>query len=215
MAYDEEIQNVIYKFPSLKYYNSERTLKGKIFVNHTYCDEHIIATYEVEIRIPISYPNLPPVVTNISKKVPYKFGHVYTDGTLCLATNADQLIFLIDGNGLCEWIDCYVIPYYFAVEYYKKYGTYPFGERSHGANGKLEYYREIFKVNTLKDALVILSYIVNCKYRGHSICPCGSGKKLRNCHKDIVAYWKQDKYKEILQFEYKSILKEKTGGNCA
>ena len=21
------------------------------------------------------------------------------------------------------------------------------------------------------------------KYKGHHLCPCGSGKKLRNCHK--------------------------------
>ncbi|OPJ55705.1 SEC-C domain-containing protein [Clostridium oryzae] len=208
MINDKEINDVISKYPNLKYDNQRNLLIGNLYINHTYCDEHIIALYRVEIRLHINYPEELPVVFNIGKIVPSRFGHIYSDGSLCLATDVDQKLFFVEGNSLVQWIDSYVIPYYFAVEYFKKYNVYPFGDRSHGAKGKLEYYSELFHVKNLKVTLNILEYIAIKNYRGHAYCPCGSGKKLRNCHKNQVIKWKQDKYQKLFLKDYESIIKE-------
>lgn len=208
MTFEEEIKSVVSNYPGLVYNNHNRTLKGRIEINHIYCDEHIIATYMVCIKILDSYPQVPPLVTNIGMLIPYEFGHIFTDSTLCLATNADQQIFFADGHNISEWIECYVVPYYAAVEYFKKYKVYPFGERSHYSKGKLEFYAEIFNVITTEEAYKMLKYIVCNKYRGHALCPCSSGKKIRNCHKDIIIHWKQNKYRNILQYDYNTICKE-------
>ena len=74
---------------------------------------------------------------------------------------------------------------------------------------------EIFKAKTSKEAFAILGYIVNHKYRGHDLCPCGCGEKLRNCHGNVVRFWTRKKYKEVLVQDFKLILKEVRGGRNA
>ncbi|MDF2678669.1 MAG: hypothetical protein K0Q97_3023 [Bacillota bacterium] len=103
----------------------------------------------------------------------------------------------------------YVIPYFFAVEYYKKYSTYPFGERQHGNKGILSFYMEKFSVNTYDKAFNMLKYIVMNSYRGHISCPCGSGKRIRQCHKNTIIYWQQEKYRKIFIEDYYNLSKER------
>ena len=52
--------------------------------------------------------------------------------------------------------------------------------------------------------------ILNDKYRGHTLCICKSGKKLRNCHgKYILPIIKNDLYKrEFLHEAYNILIKD-------
>lgn len=202
MFYEEDIKKVIDNHTGLFFHEDLKLLKGQLNINHTFCDEHIIAAYDIEIHVPEDYFKKLPRIKNIDKKVPLSFGHIYQTGELCLATDADQLVFFAEGNDLNDWVNSYVIPYFFAVEYYKKYKIYPFGERKHGVEGILEYYFEAFNVNEDSQVVRMLDYIISNRYRGHAACPCGSGKKLRDCHKEIILNWKQGKYKNILLNDY-------------
>ena len=76
--------------------------------------------------------------------------------------------------------------YLYTYRYYEEYGIYPFGERSHGIMGDLEYIKELFNVKEWGQVFDIMHFIANFSYRGHLLCPCGSGKRLRNCHGDIL-----------------------------
>ena len=61
--------------------------------------------------------------------------------------------------------------------------NFPYGDRSHGAEGKLEAYRERYGTDNDRILAYLLFYLIEeIPYRGHSICPCGSGKKIRDCH---------------------------------
>ena len=46
--------------------------------------------------------------------------------------------------------------------------------------------RELFNVKEWGQVFDIMHFIANFSYRGHLLCPCGSGKRLRNCHGDIL-----------------------------
>ena len=52
--------------------------------------------------------------------------------------------------------------------------------------GDLEYIKELFNVKEWGQVFDIMHFIANFSYRGHLLCPCGSGKRLRNCHGDIL-----------------------------
>lgn len=41
-------------------------------------------------------------------------------------------------------------------------------------------------VNEWKQVFDIIYFISYSSYRGHLLCPCGSGKKIRNCHGDTL-----------------------------
>ena len=47
---------------------------------------------------------------------------------------------------------------------------------------KIKDYKDYFKLEDIEIAFHFLEYMSLNKYRGHNLCLCGSGKKLRNCH---------------------------------
>jgi hypothetical protein len=59
---------------------------------------------------------------------------------------------------------------------------WPFGQWAHGARGVFQYYRELLTTSDLRVITTYLEYLTAKKVRGHWACPCGSGKKLRDCH---------------------------------
>ena len=100
----------------------------------------------------------------------------------------------------------FVEPYYFSYEYFMKYGEFPFGERPHGTLGIVQTYREVFKESD--DALILkfIKYIATNNYRGHLPCPCGSGKRTRNCHgKMLLQILNKKKLKSIITEDYITI----------
>ena len=94
----------------------------------------------------------------------------------------------------------------------------PFGERSHGVKGIEEAYMErydLFDRNALIQIMLYLSKIQ--RYRGHAKCPCGSGKKLRNCHgrrvlKDIMSPLSKNYQIDALQI-LAAYIDERKGSN--
>ena len=57
-----------------------------------------------------------------------------------------------------------------------------FGKRE----GILEYYKELFSVQDGWQVLGLLKILADDNYKGHTLCPCGSGQKLRNCHGNLL-----------------------------
>ena len=75
--------------------------------------------------------------------------------------------------------------YFVSQTYYEVNGVWPFGERSHGMLGVLEAYADLLGV-ALDSKIVAdnLNLLSRRQIKGHALCPCGSGKRLRQCHSD-------------------------------
>lgn len=195
---EEQVQEILKRFPELKLSKIENDIlvSGKININCEYLNEHIIDEYEVMIIINNNYPEKLPVIREINKRIPLRYGHVYRDGELCLATDDEIKLTLGENFTLSQWIDNFVIPYLFGYSYFEKYGVMPFGERSHGTTGIIEFYKDFFNVDNEDKAVNFLKFIrsfKSYKYKGHYRCPCGSGKRVRDCHKNILLKC-EDKY---------------------
>lgn len=188
MALDiKDINYIISTYKGLKYKKNEDIdiFYGTLSINHIYNDVHINEVFEITIQIDNDYPESIPSIIETSGKIRTSYPHCFVNKRLCLATELEQRICL-EEKGISGWIEDFVIPYFFSYEYYKRYSVYPFGERSHGLRGILESYKELFKIEDNIDVYSVFEYAIKHQYRGHDKCPCGSGKKVRNCHGELI-----------------------------
>lgn len=204
-----DLEEICKYYEGLKYDPCKKQITGIISINKKYNDEQVQKEYEILIDLSKSYV---PYVYDCNKVIKKLYPHMYEDRRLCLATDMEQYIYLNENKSICGWIKKYVEPYFFSYEYYRRYGTYPFGEYSHGFKGILEFYVEYYNLNDINEKRIkaVLNYIFLKRYRGHDLCPCGSLKKIRNCHKELILKAKDDKYFRYLSDCYiKGVKNEK------
>lgn len=182
------IENMKRKYPFLKYVQRENEciFVGNIILNHVYEDVRMTGNFEIELIVPRDFPLALPTVKELSDCIDASYPHRYTNGCLCLASDLELKMHISKYHDISIFVDKYVIPYFYTYKYYKEYGIYPYGERSHGIMGNLEYLKDLFCVDNWKQVFDIIVFIIQSAYRGHLLCPCGSGKRIRNCHGKIL-----------------------------
>lgn len=183
-----DIENMKRKYPLLKYVQRENEciFIGNIILNHVYEDVRMTGNFEIELVVPRDFPLALPTVKELSDCIDTSYPHRYTNGCLCLASDLELKMHISKYHDISIFVDKYVIPYFYTYKYYKEYGIYPYGERSHGIMGNLEYLKDLFCVDNWKQVFDIIVFIIQSTYRGHLLCPCGSGKRIRNCHGKIL-----------------------------
>lgn len=182
------IENMKRKYPFLEYVQRENDciFVGNIILNHVYEDVRMTGNFEIELVVPRDFPLALPTVKELSDCIDASYPHRYPNGYLCLASDLELKMHISKYQDISIFIDKYVIPYFYTYKYYKEYGIYPYGERSHGVMGNLEYLKDLFCVDNWKQVFDIIVFIIQSTYRGHLLCPCGSGKRIRNCHGKIL-----------------------------
>ena len=64
----------------------------------------------------------------------------------------------------------------------------------------------ILQQNYVVKTIKLMAFISGQKYRGHVLCPCGSGQKLRTCHGPfIMKFFADNRLKAIVRRDYLSI----------
>lgn len=180
-------------------------LAGEIFVNCVSKGFVLSDNYPVRIVIPLCSNKLPYVI-DTGNRIAKDYPHRYENGELCLETDTSIRIRFLDAFSLVAWIQEFVEPYYFSYEFFQRYGEFPFGERGHGIQGIIETYQDLFQEKNPTKVFSLMRSICACTYRGHSLCPCGSNRKLRLCHGSIIMKYYMDKrLKDIVRFDYKTI----------
>lgn len=126
--------------------------------------------------------------------------HISPDDSLCLVGALDENT----NQSFRDFLDSPVLQFLYDQSYFEKYGRRPRGQYSHGMLGIFENYfdrREVENgklleacLNTLKksrqwpEIKKILFRKGNIK--GHWQCPCGSGKRFRDCHENaLLGMW--------------------------
>lgn len=184
-----------YSFLFIRKNGDEYTIIGSIFIEK----DDIKDRYEIEILVPRGYPFRVPRAKEIGLKIPQNFHH-YSDGTLCLEIPLKIHEIFRQKETLLNFVDNLLIPYLYAYSYSLRNGTTPFGEHAHGGEGVLEDYKRRFGI--LEDHIVLnlLKILAENSYRGHHLCPCGNGKKLRNCHGPCLLEMKRTGFNCLVDF---------------
>ena len=149
-------------------------------------DKVLCDVYEIEIRLDdktLTSGNWPTVyevgsrIASISKKLNINSIDLHfnnQDGSCCLGIN-----FATDKTGnIKEFIYHLIMPFFYRLTYVENYGLQAarndlWGEYSHDNDGLQEYILEMRKLKTKRA-------------KRNAPCPCGSGKKYKNCHLDEV-----------------------------
>lgn len=180
-------------------------LTGLILVNRSSKGFQVCKEYSVKIVIPLESEEL-PYVLDAGNHIDSNYPHRYLSGKLCLETDANIKIRFIDGFFLEAWMIEYVEPYYFSYEFFQRYGEFPFGERGHDWEGIIQTYSDYFNEPDVVKTIKLMAFISGQKYRGHVLCPCGSGQKLRTCHGPfIMKFFADNRLKAIVRRDYLSI----------
>ncbi len=118
------------------------------------------------------------------------------DGALCLAAAMDLERTFCKGFELDIFVEELLIPYFFAQSHHAETRVWLWGELMHGSLGLIEWLgRQEVRDNgdaqlTLKHILAQrdrdeIMALLRVRPRGHYLCLCGSGKKMRDCHADV------------------------------
>ena len=207
-----EFSKIKHKHPELhlKKINESFCLVGNLSFKRIYNKITINDSYKIKIVIPKSYPNDIPKVYSIDNKIPKTY-HTNDDNSLCLELDIviiEKMKYKINLN---DFIEKFVIPFFYRYSYIDRYENDPWPDRPHGLNGLIEYYEEKFSIkNDLKQIILIFDFILNKKYRGHLPCPCGSNLKTRNCHGNILLNLKKIpiEYLKLEKFILNYLIKE-------
>lgn len=212
MTIRDQINDVLKKYPSLSISSDKGgyILSGEIIMDKSYNDIPLYENYHLKICIPEDFPVHIPAVFDTNDDVPPSFMHFMDDNSFCLGAHCDLRAFLEDQPLLAAFIDEIVMSYLYAVSFFKLYGAMPFGQRSHGIKGMIEAYQERYSTGENYKLLGhFLCIVVGAlPYRGHHLCPCGSGKFLRNCHGPKVLHDLRSKYIDDYQRDADFILEE-------
>ncbi|TQE72764.1 hypothetical protein [Leptospira noguchii] len=186
--YVSEIKSVKEHFPDLHFKITDDNLLqliGSLNFRATFpgYKRTIEDTYFIKIKYPNNYPSKAPVAIETAGKIPRSY-HTNPDKTLCLGTNHAVDAIFKENPCTIHFIEKILIPYLFRYSALYLYKEELFGELKHGAEGLIDYYKSLFVTQDQYSAINLLKYIKDKPYRGHLICPCGSGKKIRNCHGD-------------------------------
>jgi hypothetical protein len=178
------------KYPDLAlcFINSGAIVYGAISFRRKVLNKWMSDRYEISIEIPSGYPYEIPVTKETGGKVPEDF-HTNSGDLLCLEVPAQIELRFSENPTLLSYIDNFVINYLTTYTCYRRTGKMPFGERAHGVKGKMQFYEELFNIKKWNVILDYLRMLANQRYRGHRLCYCGSGKRLRNCHRDTLCKW--------------------------
>ena len=141
--------------------------------------------FQIRLCLPADYPTGIPMVWETGGRIPRLADrHVLSNGALCLFAPEDREWVWPTGAGFDAFLRGPLRDYFIGQTYFEQHGSWPFGDRSHGADRLLEVFRERIGVSDLVQLEQYLFVISRTTFCGHLRCPCGSGKRLRDCHAD-------------------------------
>lgn len=148
-----------------------------------------ISEFDIEIVLSPRYPDREPKVFEVGGRIPSDPDrHVNYDGDCCITVWEHWLASTGD-RSFASFLNGPLHQFFLGQFLFEKTGKWPLGEHAHGEEGLQEAYAEALGVpNKKKDVLYYLRLLSQDWPKGHWLCPCGSGQRLRHCHRaDLMA----------------------------
>lgn len=180
---EQEKAEVQSAYPDLYFYeeNGHILIRGGLPLTH---EGVTLDRYLIEIELPQDYPESIPTVREVGGQIPRTVDyHIVNDkGQACLFLPDERWKVCPPGTSLLEFLNGPVRNFFLGQSLVRRGQPWPFGQWGHGARGVHEFYTEIFGTDDLATIRTYLEYLTKKRIKGHWSCPCGSGKRLRNCH---------------------------------
>lgn len=185
--FDQEKREVEAAFPQLHFHvvNDVVFIRGSFSVVH---EGKELDRYSIEIELPRDYPESLPIVRETGGRIPYAPDrHMNNeDGTACVILPDERWRLWPTGSGLITYLNGPLRNFFIGQSVVDTGAPWPFGEWGHGAKGIFEYYSTLLKTDDVDVIAGFVELLARKKTKGHWPCPCGSGKRLRDCHRELV-----------------------------
>ena len=184
----EQMEEAVRKeYPTLYFYPYE----DGVFVRGDFLiiDEgKVLDQFSIEIELPRYDPNELPVLREIGGRIPRnEDNHInIPSGDVCLFVPDERWRIHPRGSTLLDFLNVPVRNYFIGYCLVEMGEPWPFGQRSHGAEGIIEYYSELLGTNDRRVVIRYLECLSRPAIKGHWECPCGSGSRIRNCHQPTL-----------------------------
>ena len=144
----------------------------------------------VRVEFPSDYPQGEPRIFEVAGRFPHVSDrHFFADGQCCLWLPPESRWKSNKPDGLCRILE-EVAVFFDQQLVYEAEGldVWPGGQRSHGEEGYLEYVQDVLGGDQqLVAAFVpILAGPKKGYAQSNDLCPCGSKRKYKRCHKQRV-----------------------------
>ncbi len=206
-----QFSELVARYPTLmlRWEDQIGIIEGDLHFKATFNDVEIEDVYSIKIKIPANYPHSIPQTWETGSRIPDDF-HKYSGGSLCLEAPIKQYIEFSAHPTLLFYVEKFVVEYLYGYSHLLKFGSIPYGERAHGPEGILSFYKELFGVDDF-DTVMSLLYIISANnYRGHHLCPCGRGQKARYCHGNLILQLLSLDLKEQFQRDFIQLYESKS-----
>lgn len=142
----------------------------------------ILDRFRIELKFPNDYPDSILVLRETGGRIPwFSDRHVNPDGEACPIVPEEWLL-RTDRDSVTAFLEGPVRNFFLGQILIEHGKPWPFGERKHGKSGLIESYGELVETNDPDAIRRHLDCLSRDTLKGHWECPCGSGKRLRNCH---------------------------------
>lgn len=173
-------------------------LRGSVVVAGEYAGQRVFGEAGLRLvgtlnGIPALFPD-PRLVARVMRANGIRDAadvHCFADGRACVATPAELNRLFTRPPTLPQYVNCVALPFLFALLHFETYGSWPWGERSHGALGLLEGAGALRCEGHPVHGEVLKDVLSQCGVaevlglaRRSADCPCGSGARFAKCHAD-------------------------------
>ena len=146
--------------------------------------------YGITLWMPKDCPKFPPTMFCNDPKLPMSDldRHILKNGQACLEVRPEIRKRWPPGSKIVDFLNNLVDPFLAWQVYFDAFGQPPpWGQRSHGITGIIEYYAELMGRSADETIIGFMKLLARKnRPKGHEPCPCESGKKLRSCHRDLL-----------------------------
>ncbi len=181
--FEQHLSTVVERYPNFSIIGQpgNQYLKGILDIPDG--TSGIAASYLVEIKKSPGYPRRFPYAFEVGGDIPIGADtHKGINNQLCLTVEPDEILQCSDGLHIVDFIDTILIPHLAHQYYYKMTGSY-IQAYGHSSAGVKEFYTELFGTTNMEVWKKIVKLVFSGKIGRNDLCPCGSGKKYKYCHK--------------------------------
>lgn len=165
-----------------------------------------LARYRVKIFFLKNYPAEEPIVLETAGAIEcVAERHMHTNGRCCTCVWEEWLASSSD-TSIKAFCDGPLHNFFLGQIAYEKAGHWPFDERSHGSEGIKEAVVAVLGLD-VRPAVArrFIHAVAAAELKGYWFCPCGSGRKIRDCHHKTLEHARKAIDRELARALYERL----------
>jgi hypothetical protein len=143
--------------------------------------------YSIEIELLNDYPDSVPLVRETGGKIKRDGDHhIWTTGNCCLFVEEETFRYYPKGTTIKDFVQKVVTGHFINQKYFELTDKWLEGDRSHGLEGKLEFYQHELKTDNIVFIYRFIEHLAKVNIKKYWACFCGSKKLMQNCHLKLL-----------------------------